>query len=616
MALPGLSFEIVRSAGPVLGLRADRTALLTLAERGPPEIPVLVQSHDEFVERFGSPVDGMLGPLLTESYFENGGQQLVVARFVPGGAARATGQLPLAGVTPEGIGATVDLSAREPGAFGNGLVVEALLAVRKRAKGRRPTTGTLNRLILGPLTARVFTEADQGLPVLLAGQFTGGSGEAWMLLVAAGPLVAGEQVLTFSRDVPDDAAADPDAAVVVQLFERSFTLQVRERGRPDVLVPGVDLGRPLDELRELLQSSPVTIDALPVLTGAELPLPGMALQLAGGALGLDDLGGAPELQLSFQRALAALELSPLPDVMVAPDLWSRIFRTKGITLLAFDADRAIALGDEMVESAARTLDRVVLLDPPLVDDQLSVRPMTVTELESWRAEREVQLPDNRRDFVAAYTPWLRIVAGVPFRGDDTLLVPPSLTVAGQMALTARERGPWNPTGNVALEKVVGLADTLTVAEQERLQDVGINPLRVELPRGATIQGVRSLSWPDRKPWRFLSTRRLFNYLRRALRPIGLSYTFEPNGPATWIRLRRDVERLLGDLFDAGALAGSVPDEAFAVKVDQELNPESERDNGVLVCAIAVAPAFPLEFLEVRLVVANGIAKVTEEPLRS
>jgi hypothetical protein len=52
--------------------------------------------------------------------------------------------------------------------------------------------------------------------------------------------------------------------------------------------------------------------------------------------------------------------------------------------------------------------------------------------------------------------------------------------------------------------------------------VGLNPLRMTLPRGATIQGVRALAWPDRKPWRFISTRRLFNFLRRAFKPIGLS----------------------------------------------------------------------------------------------
>jgi hypothetical protein len=58
-----------------------------------------------------------------------------------------------------------------------------------------------------------------------------------------------------------------------------------------------------------------------------------------------------------------------------------------------------------------------------------------------RQQREAVLLSDR-DFAAAYTPWPRIVAGAVYRGDDTMLVPPSLLVAGRMALTTRERGPW------------------------------------------------------------------------------------------------------------------------------------------------------------------------------
>jgi phage tail sheath protein FI len=139
-------------------------------------------------------------------------------------------------------------------------------------------------------------------------------------------------------------------------------------------------------------------------------------------------------------------------------------------------------------------------------------------------------------------------------------------------------------------------------------------LRMSLPRGATIQGVRSLAWPERRAWRFLSVRRLFNYLRRALKPLGLSYTFEGNSPATWISMRRDIERLLRDLYSAGALAGARPEEAFFVKIDETLNPEEARQNGVLTAQIGVAPAKPLEFLVVRLIVANSITRVAEEPI--
>ena len=615
MALPGLSFEIVR-AQPSPVLRSDRTAVIGLTQRGLAETPVLVESYDEFVEQFGDPVDGMLTPLLAESYFDNGGQDLVVTRFVPEAASAAAGNLPLAGAS--GVpGATLNLRARDVGDFGNAISVSALLDVRKRAKAVRSTTVT-NGLDVGGLTAPLFLPTDVGLPVRLVGQFAGGATEAWMeLATAPQTLVGGVQTITLSDGVGSIPGPAGVAPVLVELYERTFTLRIQETGRLDVLVSGLDVTDP-DDMATALASTTVVLDSVSAtIPKPDLPLLGPPVQLTGGNLGMaNNPSQQGLLAMSFGRAIAALELSDLPDVVVAPDLWNSIFSTKGIVTLTLDPHDAIALADEMVQSAARTLDRVVIVDPPLVDNGAGgVRPMTVSELETWRQQRQ-QVLLAARDFAATYTPWTRIVAAGVFRGDTTLLVPPSMFVAGQMAVTARELGPWHATGNVALENVVGLGQALSIADEEALQDVGINPLDMVLPGGATIEGVRSLSWPDRQPWRFISTRRLFNFLHRALRPIGLSYVFEPNSPRTWILLRRDIERLLTDLFTAGGLAGQVPQDAFFVKIDEEINPQDQRDNGVLNALIAVAPTVPLEFLIVRLIVENGIAKVTEEPIKA
>jgi hypothetical protein len=68
------------------------------------------------------------------------------------------------------------------------------------------------------------------------------------------------------------------------------------------------------------------------------------------------------------------------------------------------------------------------------------------------------------------------------------------------------------------------------------------------------------------------------------------------------------------MYSRGALAGARPEDGFFVKIDEELNPEEARDNGVLMAQIGVAPAAPLEFLIVRLIVGHGIVDVTEEPI--
>lgn len=599
MALPGISFEIVRSAGPVLGIRADRTAMIALTQRGPVEDPVLVHSHDEYVQQFGCTVDGMLGPLAAQGYYDNAGEELIVARFVPNEAERATGELDVVGASQPPGSFKIGLGARDPGAFGNEMRVDAQTTVRHRGKGVATSSTTVE---FTGLLAPLFDSADVGAPATLSVGAT-----IWTRIIAVSDLNVDMQTVTVDGDL-----LVVGESVVVEAYEPTFALRIREPLRADVIVQGLDLSD-LETSQQLVAGSNITVDWPSTGGLSELPVAGVSVTLAGGDDGLEPGGNIDGLRSSFERALTALEASSLPDIVIAPDLWSRVFRTKGVDRLAFDASTAVELADEMVDSAWSTRDRIALLDPPLggVDD---LRPLATSELLAWRTQRQNALQEDRRDFVAAYTPWCRIVGGPVYKGDDTLLVPPSAYVAGQMALTSRQRGPWIATGNVALEDVIGLWTNLSTDDQEALQAVGINPLRVSLPRGSTIQGVRSLSWPDRKPWRFISTRRLFNYLRRAIRPIGMSYVFEPNAPATWVQLRRDLERLLRDLFAHGALAGSKPQEAFVVKVDESLNPEGARDAGVLTAEIGVAPAFPLEFLLVRLLVQAGEATVVEEPI--
>src|SRR5262249_12640047 len=149
-------------------------------ERGPDEQPVLVESYDEFVEQFGLPVDGMLAPLLAKPYFDNGGQQLMVARFVSGAARRAQGELAPAGGAA-GAGETLAVEARDSGDFGNDILVDALITVRKRSKGTRGATPTT--LVVSGLSAQAFDPvADKKQPAHLIGHFDAGQTEAFLLL--------------------------------------------------------------------------------------------------------------------------------------------------------------------------------------------------------------------------------------------------------------------------------------------------------------------------------------------------------------------------------------------------------------------------------------------------
>ena len=591
MALPGLSFEIARTPDRSASVRGDRIGLAALTPRGPVEIPTLVRSLGEFRDRFGCTVPGMLGPLAAEACFVNGAEEVFVCRVAPVRddelAVRAGGAL------PQVLGSPLPIAAADPGSFGNDIEVESQLHIERLAVGELTAPSSI--------TLPTATTADRDRIIRI---FADGRVHWARIDAVAGSPPAVQFTPPMLGPFGNEAVA--------QVFAPTFTLRVREPGRSDVVISGLDR-RDAAGLRARLRGSPV---AVPDTLGdaIDLPAPGAVARLHDGADGIsdvpDDGPNREALAASFRRAFDALVLSPLPDVLIAPDLWSRIFQTKNVFCLALDADRALALGDALVRAAAVPRDRVVLLDPPLTGTHQR-QPATVVELESWRADRAAALGDAR-DFAATYAPWTRIRSPIGFQGDDTLLFPPSAAVAGRIARTSLARAPWIATGNVALEGAIGLEAALSTADQERLQDAGINPIALRTPEGPTIAGVRSLSFPDRRQWRFLVTRRLFNVLQRVLPQIGRSYVFEPNTPATWVALRRDLQALLLDMFKRGAFAGSTPQQAFFIQLDESLNPPERRDAGEMFARIAVAPAAPLEFLLVRLVLGNNTAKVVEE----
>ncbi|MFW5896060.1 MAG: hypothetical protein ACOCUA_01605, partial [archaeon] len=446
--------------------------MIALTERGPVETPTVVHSAEEYLERFGCPVPGMLGPLAAEAYFDNGGEILVVTRVVPPEAAVATAEIAMLGLALPGPDPSLSLFATEPGSFANDIEVDAVVSVRRREAAT--LTSTTSAQMPGA------TSADEGLPIRLLLD----TGTHWARISTVDLTPTPE--ITFSPPAPTGTGD-----TLVELYEPTFALRIREPGRAEIVVPGID-ARDLADARERLSGTGITIDPdASSALAADLPASGAVARMEGGLDGLaepvsTDPAALTELADSFRRAIDALEEPDLADIVIAPDLWSRIYRTKGLNLLALDADRATQLADELVRSAARNRERVVLLDAPLRGPE-ETRPASVRELEMWREERGSELVADR-DFAAAYAPWTRIESDIEYRGDETLLTPPSPYVAGQMAETTRNRGPWIAAANVALEGVIGLSQEYEAEDEERLQAVGIAPLRGRVPEGATIQG--------------------------------------------------------------------------------------------------------------------------------
>jgi hypothetical protein len=93
---------------------------------------------------------------------------------------------------------------------------------------------------------------------------------------------------------------------------------------------------------------------------------------------------------------------------------------------------------------------------------------------------------------------------------------------------------------------------------------------------------------------------------------GRTLVFEPLDADFPTRARQRLEPMLAGLYRRGALRGASAQEAFAVVVDEALNPPTSRARGRFVVELRVAPARPLALLRLLLVQRDGGALTLEE----
>ncbi|MCL6590424.1 MAG: phage tail sheath subtilisin-like domain-containing protein [Firmicutes bacterium] len=198
---------------------------------------------------------------------------------------------------------------------------------------------------------------------------------------------------------------------------------------------------------------------------------------------------------------------------------------------------------------------------------------------------------------ALYYPWVYI--NDPLTGNKKL-VPPSGVVAGTYAYTDTARGVHKAPAGVEegkLDSVVGVETIVTKGEHDLLNPAGVNVIR-PMPAGICIWGARTLSVDPE--WLYVNVRRLFLFLEESIEEGTQWVVFEPNDPGLWGKVKRNLTAFLTRVWRDGALAGSVPEEAFFVKVDAENNPPEVRDVGQLIIEVGAAPVKPAEFVIIRI----------------
>ncbi|HEX3633733.1 MAG TPA: phage tail sheath subtilisin-like domain-containing protein [Casimicrobiaceae bacterium] len=200
---------------------------------------------------------------------------------------------------------------------------------------------------------------------------------------------------------------------------------------------------------------------------------------------------------------------------------------------------------------------------------------------------------------ALYFPW--VIAPDPLNGSPRAF-PPCGFVAGIYARTDDARGVWKAPAGESIVDATGLTATVSNADQELLNPLGINCLRNLPVRGLVVWGARTLAGADAQAseWKYVNVRRFMMFVEQSIDAGTKWAVFEPNGEPLWAKLRASVGNFLDGLWRSGALIGNTPTQSFFVRCDGTTTTQADIDNGMLNIVIGVAPVQPAEFVIIRI----------------
>jgi len=188
--------------------------------------------------------------------------------------------------------------------------------------------------------------------------------------------------------------------------------------------------------------------------------------------------------------------------------------------------------------------------------------------------------------------------------DIPIILPPSPAMAGIYARVDESRGVWKAPANVSIGSVTKPMVRITNEIQENMNihpgaGKSINAIRTLSGRGTVVWGARTLDGNDNE-WKYISVRRFFNFVEESIKKATYQFVFEPNGANTWNTIRAMIENFLTVQWNAGALQGATPEDAFFVRVGLGQTMTSQDIlNGRLIVEIGMAVVRPAEFIVLR-----------------
>lgn len=640
---PGAYYERVDAGAPAVApLRTNIVGFVGIADRGPLDLPVPVQSWRQFVSWFGDvSAVGFLG-YAVRGFFENGGARCWVVRVASrdevGGAACALVEL----ASP--AGPVWRVRASSEGQWGEhlGVSVREVNRVQVMGTATAPDGRWTQVTSLAGLARYTHVRISQT-----------GAFPVWKVVSDVDPVTM--RVYWVRPDGPrlqyDMPLSEIDRAAGVLIESIEYRIVVTEDDQlvavydglclipestgyaPTVLPPATAATDPQAQTAVASPPQPLVVEELRDI-GA-LDLAGLTtdrdaqLRLAGGRAGLallrpydffgepvaqDDSAAAATLKLRGMRCLESISeigLLAVPDALVRPEDRPVISppprcepdpchcaTPEPVTTYVPTVDeqppiftdaQVYQVQAQLVDQCERLRYRFALLDPPYASATDSAEGLSAAL--DWRSQFDTS-------YAALYYPWLAVEDPLLPGTGAVRLIPPSGHVAGDFAAIDLEFGVYRAAANQRLSWVLAASIDVDDERHGAFNDAGVNVIRTIGGRGLRVLGARTLSGdPD---WRYVPVRRLMAMIEKALE-IALQWVvFEPNGVFTRARVSMTVTFFLLGLHEAGMLAGSQPEESFVVRCDDGNNPPEQEDLGELLVEVGVAPVVPFEFVVVRV----------------
>lgn len=556
---PGVYVEFRDAAPPVIRrVRTDITGFVGLAERGPLNEPVQIESWRQFQARFGSFVPYSFLAYAVKGFFENGGRTCFIVRIAGPTAAKAERTL------KNSTGADViKILAANEGNWGNEIAITLIRQDSKRF-GLLVTRSDVEResfinLSIEPSIepddqryfVRVINEGDKSRPpsqwIRVEDLIPAGTTRTEAYLPDAEKSALKNRIgfLTGGQDG------------IASLTKNDFL------GDSD---PFTDSKKGLSALERIDAVGIVCIPDIHIRSAAALPTP-------------------PSLEEPPQDP--CLPSCTTPSSTATPADPSGVEQPP-----TFSENELLEVQRAMIEHCEQQKDRVAILDAPLNPNGRSLTPAKILD---WRWQPGF---DSERGFGALYYSWIKVVDPLSLGGSPVRAIPPCGHVAGLYARSDFTVGVHKAPANAELFWAEDVTVDLNEDHQAILNPEGINCIRAFPGRGIRVYGARTLSTnPD---WRYVNVRRLMLMIEEAVDESTQWAVFEPHDFNLRQTLIMSVSNFLETLWRQGALVGATADQAFYVKCDETNNPPEIVDQGKIIVDVGVAPTHPAEFIVFRI----------------